>query len=126
VQINQSDARPRQFNRTRPRLATSWPRPFRAFAAARIVQRRFETQHMPSFKRISVSVHRRRSRWEGPGVKAASYRAWMGALDFLAVFSLTRRVGLALGFSLLSLLYRTIGRSLHERVWLYVVSNSRP
>jgi len=72
---------------------------------------------MPSFKRISVSNHRRRARWDRPLLKVVTYRAWMATLDFLAVYAFTRRLGLALGFALLSLFYRIVGRSIHERLW---------
>ncbi len=79
---------------------------------------------MSSFKRISVSVHRpRRSRWETPLVKGLTYRASMAVVDFLAVYWFTRRVGIALVFSLLSLSYRTVGRLLHEHVWSHLASN---
>jgi uncharacterized membrane protein len=79
---------------------------------------------MPSFKRISVSVHRRRSRWDRPLVKALTYRGWMATLDILVVYLITGRIGLALGFSLLSLFYRTVGRSIFERLWSHVAPNS--
>jgi uncharacterized membrane protein len=81
------------------------------------------TQSMPSFKRISVSVHRQRRSWERPVVKAMTYGACIAALDFLAVYTFTRQVTLALGFMVLSLSYRIVGGFVHERVWSRLASS---
>jgi len=50
-------------------------------------------------------------------VKALTYRAVIVTLDFLAIYWMTGRVRIALGFMVLSNLYTTAGYFLHERIW---------
>jgi adenylylsulfate kinase len=50
-------------------------------------------------------------------VKAVSYRAAVLALDFATLYWFTRKLSVAMGFTLASNVYTTIAYLLHERVW---------
>ena len=50
-------------------------------------------------------------------VKAITYRVFVVCLDFLAIYLLTRKVQIAVGFMILSNIYTTVGYFAHERVW---------
>jgi len=50
-------------------------------------------------------------------VKALTYRAVIVILDVSVIYLLTRRVDLALGFTVISNIYTTVGYFIHERVW---------
>jgi uncharacterized membrane protein len=50
-------------------------------------------------------------------VKALTYRALIVILDFVAIYWMTGRVSIALGFMVVSNLYTTAGYFLHERIW---------
>jgi uncharacterized membrane protein len=50
-------------------------------------------------------------------VKALTYRVVIVCLDFLAIYIFTHKVGVALGFMIVSNVYTTVGYFLHERIW---------
>jgi uncharacterized membrane protein len=50
-------------------------------------------------------------------VKAISYRVIIVSLDFGAIYLLTGKVEIALGFMVVSNIYTTVGYFLHERLW---------
>lgn len=50
-------------------------------------------------------------------VKALSYRLLIVVLDFGAVYLLTGKIGIALGFMIASNVYTTIAYVAHERAW---------
>lgn len=50
-------------------------------------------------------------------IKAVSYRILIIILDFSAVYILTGRTDVALGFMIVSNIYTTLAYYLHERVW---------
>jgi uncharacterized membrane protein len=50
-------------------------------------------------------------------VKAISYRAIIICLDFAAIYLLTGKAEIAVGFMIVSNIYTTIGYFLHERLW---------
>jgi adenylylsulfate kinase len=50
-------------------------------------------------------------------VKALTYRAFAFCLDFLVIYLFTHEVDLAVGFMILSNIYRTVVYFLHERIW---------
>jgi adenylylsulfate kinase len=50
-------------------------------------------------------------------VKALTYRAVIVVLDVSVIYLLTGRVDVALGFTIISNIYTTVGYFVHERVW---------
>jgi uncharacterized membrane protein len=50
-------------------------------------------------------------------VKALSYRLVIVVLDFVAIYVLTGRPRVALGFMIVSNVYTTVAYFVHERVW---------
>ena len=50
-------------------------------------------------------------------VKAVTYRSVIVILDFAAIYWMTGRVSVALGFMIVSNLYTTAAYFLHERIW---------
>jgi uncharacterized membrane protein len=50
-------------------------------------------------------------------VKALTYRALIVLMDLIAIYLLTGRMRIALGFALISNVYTTVGYFLHERAW---------
>ena len=50
-------------------------------------------------------------------VKAFTYRAVIVVLDISVIYLLTGRVDIALGFTVISNIYTTLGYFVHERVW---------
>ena len=50
-------------------------------------------------------------------VKAVTYRAFIVCLDFVAIYLLTGKAGLAVGFMVVSNIYTTVGYFVHERLW---------
>jgi len=50
-------------------------------------------------------------------VKAISYRVIIICLDFTAIYLLTGKTEIALGFMVVSNIYTTFGYFLHERLW---------
>ena len=50
-------------------------------------------------------------------VKTVTYRVFIIILDFVAIYVLTGKVTVALGFMLVSNLYTTVVYFLHERLW---------
>jgi adenylylsulfate kinase len=50
-------------------------------------------------------------------VKAITYRALIGCLDFLVIYLFTHELKLALGFLLVSNLYTAAAYFFHERLW---------
>jgi len=61
------------------------------------------------------TVGRRRS-----AVKAITYRTMIVCLDFGTIYLLTGTVRIALGFTIASNIYTTIGYLVHERVWAHI------
>ena len=53
-------------------------------------------------------------------VKALTYRVAIVCLDFVAVYLLTGKTTLALGFMIVSNVYTTVGYFLHERIWAHI------
>lgn len=49
--------------------------------------------------------------------KTVSYRLLIVVLDFVAIYWLSGRVRVALGFTIISNIYTTIGYFFHERIW---------
>lgn len=49
--------------------------------------------------------------------KALTYRVFIVALDFIAIYLFTHKVDVALGFMIVSNLYTTVGYFVHERLW---------
>jgi uncharacterized membrane protein len=49
--------------------------------------------------------------------KTLSYRAFILILDFATIYLFTHRLEVALGFTLVSNAYTTLGYLVHERVW---------
>lgn len=62
-------------------------------------------------------THHFKERWTRSLVKAVVYRVFILLLDFTAVYALTRRYEIALGFMLISNVYTTAGYYIHERIW---------
>ena len=50
-------------------------------------------------------------------VKAFTYRSVIVVLDVSVIYLLTARVDVALGFTVISNIYTTVGYFLHERLW---------
>ena len=50
-------------------------------------------------------------------VKAVTYRGIIVCLDFLVIYLLTGKVGMAASFMIVSNIYTTVGYFLHERAW---------
>ena len=50
-------------------------------------------------------------------VKAITYRALIVCLDFLAIYLLTGKAQIAVGFMVVSNIYTTVGYFVHERLW---------
>jgi len=50
-------------------------------------------------------------------VKAITYRVAIVCLDFLVIYMLTGKVGIAIGFMIVSNIYTTLCYFLHERIW---------
>lgn len=50
-------------------------------------------------------------------VKTVSYRLLILILDFLCVYLFTKQLKIALGYTIVSNIYTTLGYFLHERVW---------
>ena len=61
------------------------------------------------------TVGRRRS-----AVKAITYRTMIVCLDFGTIYLLTGTVRIALGFTIASNIYTTIGYLVHERIWAHI------
>jgi len=56
-------------------------------------------------------------RWQRSLVKAITYRVVIVLLDFGAVFFLTKRIEVAIGFVVASNIYTTVAYFFHERIW---------
>lgn len=50
-------------------------------------------------------------------VKTISYRAVILILDFTSIYLFTGQIKVALGFTIVSNIYTTVGYFLHERIW---------
>jgi len=50
-------------------------------------------------------------------VKTLSYRIAILILDFTSIYLFTGKVKIALGFTLVSNVYSTLGFFIHERIW---------
>ncbi len=50
-------------------------------------------------------------------VKAITYRSVIIVLDFSAIYLLTGKVDVALGFMIVSNIYTTAAYVIHERIW---------
>ncbi len=59
-------------------------------------------------------------------VKAVTYRVFIVALDFAAIYLFTGKVEVALGFMLVSNIYTTVGYFLHERLWARIQWGTEP
>ena len=55
--------------------------------------------------------------WKRSITKTVTYRIAILVLDFTAVFILTGKYEIALGFMLISNVYTTAGYYIHERIW---------
>ena len=53
-------------------------------------------------------------------VKALTYRAAIICLDFVALYLMTGKTAVAVGFMLVSNVYTTVAYFLHERAWEHV------
>ncbi|MBS1523119.1 MAG: DUF2061 domain-containing protein [Bacteroidetes bacterium] len=49
--------------------------------------------------------------------KTISYRLFIIILDFLSIYWLSGKAQVAIGFTIISNIYTTIGYFLHERIW---------
>jgi len=49
--------------------------------------------------------------------KATTYRIMILIMDFTSIYLLTGKVGIALGFMLVSNIYTSIAYYFHERIW---------
>ena len=52
--------------------------------------------------------------------KAFTYRVFVVCLDLLVVYLFTHKADVAIGFTIVSNVYTTIGYFLHERIWAKV------
>jgi uncharacterized membrane protein len=59
-------------------------------------------------------------------IKAVTYRSIIVCLDFLAVYLLTGKVGMATTFMIVSNIYTSVGYFLHERVWAKISWGMEP
>lgn len=50
-------------------------------------------------------------------VKTISYRVVIVILDFVAVYIFTGEIKIAVGYTVVSNIYTTLGYFLHERIW---------
>jgi adenylylsulfate kinase len=50
-------------------------------------------------------------------VKTITYRIFILILDFTVIYLFTRRIGVAVSFTILSNIYTTIAYFFHERIW---------
>jgi adenylylsulfate kinase len=50
-------------------------------------------------------------------VKTISYRLVILILDFITIYLFTGKIKMALGFTIVSNIYTTVGYFLHERIW---------
>ena len=66
---------------------------------------------------ITTSMHLRGGGVKRSIVKAVTYRVVIVCLDFLAVYLMTGKTAIALGFMVVSNLYTTVGYFVHERIW---------
>ncbi|MBU1643628.1 MAG: DUF2061 domain-containing protein [Nanoarchaeota archaeon] len=55
--------------------------------------------------------------WKRSLVKTVSYRVLIILLDFCAIFLLTHKYNVAIGFVVISNLYTSGGYFVHERIW---------
>jgi uncharacterized membrane protein len=49
--------------------------------------------------------------------KAISYRVIIVILDFVVIYALTGKTGVAVGFMIISNVYTTVAYFVHERLW---------
>jgi len=66
---------------------------------------------------MSVGKYDFKELWTRSLTKAVTYRAVILVLDFTAVYLLTGRLKIALGFMLISNIYTSIAYYIHERIW---------
>jgi len=66
---------------------------------------------------MNAGKHDFKENWARSLTKAITYRVVILILDFTAVYLLTRRVEIALGFMIISNIYTTIAYYFHERIW---------
>ena len=64
--------------------------------------------------------HHFKETWSRALTKTITYRIFILILDFIAVFLLTGKINIAIGFMLASNIYTTIGYYIHERVWDHI------
>ena len=50
-------------------------------------------------------------------VKTVTYRVFVLTLDFSTIYLFTRKLSVAVGFTVISNLYTTAGYLIHERIW---------
>jgi len=66
---------------------------------------------------MNLEKHEFKEHWTRSLTKAITYRLVILILDFTAVYLLTGKVEVALGFMLLSNIYTSIAYYFHERIW---------
>jgi len=66
---------------------------------------------------MNVRRHDFKEYWTRSLTKAITYRIVILILDFTAVYLLTGRVEIALGFMIVSNIYTTVAYYFHERIW---------
>jgi len=66
---------------------------------------------------MNVGRHDFKEHWTRSLTKAVTYRAVILILDFTAIYLLTGRPEIALGFMLISNIYTSIAYYAHERIW---------
>lgn len=68
-------------------------------------------------QKLSHKTHHAKEALSRSIVKTLSYRVFILILDFGVIFLLTGKTTIALGFTLISNFYTTLGYFIHERFW---------
>lgn len=65
----------------------------------------------------SLSEHNAQETLARSILKTVSYRIAIFTLDFISIYLFTGKVKIAIGFTVISNIYTTIGYFIHERIW---------
>jgi uncharacterized membrane protein len=101
------------------------PRPRLGVLAFPFAGRPYVAPHESAVYAGSMSAERAETRKRSV-VKALTYRVAIVCLDFLAIYIFTHKVEVALGFMIVSNIYTTVGRFLHERIWARIRWGTEP
>ena len=66
---------------------------------------------------MEQSTHHSKETVKRTLVKTVTYRIFIMSMDFIALYLMTGKIKVAVGFMVASNIYTTIGYFIHERVW---------